>query len=97
MILGRYEKPLTDQQSYEISYSPWLRDGETVSLLNSLVITPDDTLIIDETRISTDSTSVSFIVSGGSIGTRYTLEMTITTNSAPARVKQDELFITVVD
>lgn len=88
MIIGIVEKQPSEKLDYDIDYSLWLYDGDSVSTVS--VVVPDGLTLISST---VDSPVVKLWVSGGVNGSTYKLEITATT--AHQRIKQDELKIKV--
>ena len=100
MIIGRIEKQPIERKEYRFDYDPWLIDGETILNVN-WTLTPNSSLQAKDLIIDPiDGRSFLVVFSGGISGVNYKFEVTIETNPPEnyvSRVKQDELFITVID
>lgn len=91
MILATFRKSNADVLDYDVSYEEWL-DGDTLTSA-VVAVTPDDSSLA-ATAVYTNATFVKVWLSGGSLGTVYTVTVTSTTNEG--RVKSDSFRLKVV-
>lgn len=70
----------------------WLAVGETIALAS---VTAGDDLTV--TDMAEANGQVTFWLSGGTIGRRYTVVCHITTNSVPAREDERSAVVRVID
>lgn len=91
MILKKFEKQPADVKDYDIDYTPWLVETDTIQ---SVVVTTDiNTLNIDS--VFNTPKRVKVWLSGGLADTVYKVTVTITTEDG--RVLQHEFVIKVRD
>lgn len=96
MILQRYTKQPSDVTDYDIDYSDWLRDAETLQSVTPTVacITSDDASVtVAGTTSST--TAVRIRLSGGASGNTYKTTVRVTTSAG--RVDDSEFLVVVRD
>lgn len=92
MILGRYDKQPSEQESYTLNYEDALADGDYLQANAAMLKSVEPVgLVID--RIATFTPRVRFFASGGTDGTKY--KASFVTTSADGRVFEDEVYITV--
>lgn len=91
MILKKFEKQPADVKDYDIDYSAWLIDTDTIQSVTASV--DINTLTIDS--VFNTATRVKVWVSGGVTDTVYKVTITITTEDG--RVLQHEFVIKVRD
>lgn len=97
-ILGRFTKQPTEKLDYEFDFTAWLADRS-----DSIAGTPTVTALaltagagdLTISNITTAAGVVRFFAAGGANGVKYEITCTITTASSPARIKQDEVILTV--
>ena len=88
MIIGRPVKQPVDVQDYDIDYSEWLPEGDT--LVSATVDTPNG-ITLDSYLV--DTPIVKIWVSGGTAGQSYKFQIIGTTEYG--RVKETELVVRV--
>ena len=76
---------------YAGNYTNWL-DGDTIA---SVAYSADSGITV--ANESNTTTHATFWVSGGTVGTTYSVEQTITTASSPARVKSYKFKFQIVE
>ena len=84
-ILNTYTKQAADHLDYDIEYEDFLSTGDSV-LSGTVSVSPSG-LTIDPPLVV--GTTLKLWVSGGTVGTTYKADVTMTT--AQGRIKQDEL------
>lgn len=89
MKLGTVTQQPSERLSYTVDYKDFLTDGDNVSSVTS-AITPTG-LVIDEVTVA--DPLIKFFISSGSAGTKYKLELNVTT--ADGRVLQDEIIFKI--
>ncbi len=89
MKLGKTEKQPADVLDYDVDYSAWLRDNETLSQA-SVTVSPEG-LVLDAQAVA--NPIVKVWLSGGTAGGRYKVEVTATTSMGV--VRQDEFIVAV--
>lgn len=91
MNLGNFSKQPVEVKDYDVDYSEWLTDGDSVSSA-TVVVAPTglsvDSIFINDPR-------VKVWLSGGTNGTQY--KLTVTMTSTDGRVKEDEFKVKVKD
>ena len=95
MIVGTKEKRPAAVTDYDIDYSPWLRDGETIlSAVGTVVCTstPADVALV-LVGITTTTSAIRARISGGTAGQNYLVTITVTTTSG--QIDPDEFFVKV--
>lgn len=102
MILGSYTKQPADNLDYDIDFSEFLADGDTlVSSGDPPVPSPLDVtvtpsgLTLGPTFVINDGSVIKQWLSGGTAGAKYKITITATSNSG--RVKQVEFTVRVKD
>jgi hypothetical protein len=88
MIIGRPIKQPIEVQDYDIDFDSWLPAGDSIS---SAVIGTPTGITLDSFSVS--SPIVKIWVAGGTAGSSYKFQITVTTNVG--RVKQTELIVKV--
>lgn len=101
MILGRFTKQPAEVLDYDIDFSEFLSDGDTlVGSGNPPIPTPlsvavdDPSITLGPTWLLNDTTVKQWL-SGGDNGKRYKITLTVT--SSAGRVKQVEFVVRVKD
>lgn len=88
MLISTERKQPNERTDYNIDYSQWLRDGDTIA---------DFSLIADDPSLDVDGLIVgktlNMWVSGGLDGATYKITITVTT--AQGRIKEDEFKVKV--
>lgn len=92
-ILGRFTKQTVDVSDYDIDASEWLSEDDFVLSATSAV-TPSG-LTIQSTSIIDAGKTVKVWLSGGTNGTTYKIDVTMTTDDG--RVKQSEFTLKIKD
>lgn len=101
MVLGRFYKQPAETLDYDIDFSQFLTDGDTlVSAGDPPVPSPLDVVVAPTgltlgPTVVIDGTTVKQWVSGGTNGVSYKITLTVTSNVG--RVKQVEFVIRVKD
>lgn len=84
-ILNTFVKQPADYLDYDVEYEDFLSDGDSVASGTATVsaagLTVDPPLVV--------GTTLKLWVAGGTVGTTYKVDVTMTT--AQGRIKQDEL------
>jgi len=88
-ILAIYQMQPSDKLDYDINYTDFLTDGDTI-LSATVTATPND-LVIGGPTIIDAARRLKIFVSGVDDGVKYKLDITMT--SALGRIKQDEIII----
>ncbi len=88
-MLGVIPKGTADSLIYTIDWSQWLNTGD--SLATSLMVVPTGLTLVSQANTTTTSTAK---ISGGTIGTAYTVTCTITT-TVSAETKADTFVLQV--
>jgi len=81
--IGSVRKGEDDILDYDLSYVEWLTDGDTIIEAEAVVEAPNGgavPLAIDSVSAFSDDKKVKVWLSGGTYGTPYTVETTITTS-----------------
>lgn len=86
-VLTTFEKQPADVLDYDIDYSAWLPDNDSVSSV-SFSVAPNG-LLVDAAIVLDGGKRVKLWVEGGENGVTYKVDVTATT--VLSRVKQDEL------
>lgn len=89
MLLGSVTQQPAELQSYTVSYSDALHEGDTIDSVETLV--EPEGLTIDRAVSLTDS--VRLWLTGGLSPTRY--KVTIRATTAEGRIYEDELYVMV--
>lgn len=87
-LLATFEKQPIEVLDYDIDYTAWLAGNDEIESVVATV-TPESGMSADLVLIVDAKTKVKLWMHGGSAGTTYTAEITITTTDG--RVKQDEV------
>lgn len=102
MILGRFTKQPAEVLDYDIDFSEFLSDGDTLAATaddppvpNPLSVTVDDPSITLGPTWLLNAYTVKQWLSGGTDGLRYKITLTVTSNAG--RVKQVEFVVRVKD
>lgn len=88
-ILGKFTKQSGETESYTIDYTENLTEGDGV-IAADVVITPAGATLVAN---NFDLTSLRIWISGGTPGTKYKCEATVTTGDG--RILQDEFFLLI--
>lgn len=83
--MNTYTKQPADQLDYDVDFSKWLPDGDTVTTAVATVDIEDE-LVIDTIQVS--SQIVKVWLSAGTDGSTYTV--TVTASTSGGRVKETE-------
>lgn len=62
-----------------MDFGQWLSSGETISSINSVTIEGDGVIPTTSSQTIT-GTNITFFITGGTPGVRYTISIAITTN-----------------
>lgn len=92
-MLGILTKQPVDQLDYDLDFTEWLDDGDTITSAVAIVDPVDGTLVIDSINIA--SPVVKVWLSGGDNGKSYKIEVTATTTGG--RIKEECFKIRVKD
>ena len=81
MRVGTVRKGEGDRLDYDIDFADWLTDGDTIAEVEAVI---DDNggetpLAVDAVSAFNDDRKVKVWLSGGTYGTLYTVDMTVTT------------------
>lgn len=97
MLLGKKAHTAGNHTRYEIDYSDWLAEGETLTAA-TVVMDPAFTATVTDVTISgvamLPSHKVVFILAGGSLNENFTLDVQATTSRTEQ--KNDTLQFSVV-
>lgn len=91
-MLGTVLKQPADQRDYDIDFSRWIPDGDTITNAQA-VASPAGELVVESIQI-TDQV-VKVWLSAGENGSTYTV--TVTASTAGGRIKETEFKIRVRD
>lgn len=93
MIIGSIEKQAAEVTDVRFNFGDWLTDkGDTIASV-SVVAEAGLTVL----NVSNLNGVVLAFLSGGTVGSAYKVTCTITTASTPARVKEAEIYVGIVD
>ena len=101
MLLGKFQKQPAETLDYDIDFSEFLSDGDTLvtsgtpPVPSPLSVTVSPTGLTLGPTIAIQPTVVKQWVSGGVDGQRYKITLTVTSNAG--RVKQVEFTVRVKD
>lgn len=95
MSVAAYTKTPTEKKRYEIDYTDWLDDDETLSGVPSFTINDGNpgSLVISLPVIDATGKLLWFFISGGDDGETYQLVVEVTTSAG--QIKDDCLVISV--
>lgn len=98
MLLDKLFKQPAERLSYEVDYSAWLQDGETLvskvfAVTQNAGGTPVSPLLVDASSILPGGTSLVIFVSHGDLNASYTIDVKATTSTG--QVKEDTIFYSV--
>lgn len=99
MILAKLVKTPAERRRYEVDYSAWLADGETiVSVIfsvsqDNLDDTPVSPLVVDAYAIASPATNIVIFVSLGDVSESYAVDIKATTSIG--QVKEDTIRFSV--
>lgn len=81
MRIGSVRKGEDDRLDYDISFVEWLTDGDTIAEVEATIEDNggETPLAVDSVAAFNDAKKVKVWLSGGTYGTPYTVEVTITT------------------
>lgn len=88
-VLGKYIKQPGETESYTVTYTDDLTNGDGVVAL-AVTVAPVGLTIVSS---NFDLTSARIWVSGGTVGVKY--KVTVTATTGDGRVMQDEFFVTI--
>jgi hypothetical protein len=98
-MLGIMMKEPADQRDYDIDFSRWLPDGDTVTTAVATVDPPYDAVLnptgLQVTSIGVTSPIVKVWVNGGVSGITY--KVSVTTSTSGGRIKEVDFKIRVKD
>lgn len=102
MILGTFYKQPAEALDYDVDFTEFLSDGDTlVSVGNPPVPSPLDVVVspsgltLGPTVVTNNGKTIKQWLSGGTNGARYKITLTATSNAG--RVKQVEFVVRVKD
>ena len=90
MILGVFIKQPAEKLDYDFDYSEWLDSSDDIA---SVDVSADTGITVESNSIV--GQRVKAYLSGGTHGSTYKVECTVTTDAG--RIKQDEIKIKVKD
>lgn len=90
MIIGMAQKQPDEYLDYNVDFTDWMPDGDTIASA-AATVSPAGELDVDTVSIATPI--VKFWAAGGVTGKTYKITVKITT--AGGRVKEDEIKIRV--
>lgn len=94
MILATLAKQPGETIRRIIDFSAWLGTGE--ALISCVAdISPSGELSEAGLAVDTSAGTVAVYLSGGTDGSEYLVTLTTTTDSSPARIREDELVVNV--
>jgi len=81
MRIGSVRKGEDDRLDYDISFVEWLTDGDTIAEVEAVIEDNggEKPLAVDAVSAFNDDQKVKVWLSGGTYGTPYTVDVTITT------------------
>lgn len=93
---GQITKDPADVKTYTFDYDTAnLAAGATIATSVWTVAGSDALLIVDQTTILSGARRTQLRLSGGTLGTTYTVTNTITTSESPAQTKERSLKVLV--
>jgi hypothetical protein len=101
MILGRYKKQPAETLDFDIEFSDFLDDGDTLVTAGNPQVPSPLSVVVSPVGLTLGptyvlgTTRVKQWVSGGAEGGKYKVTLTLTSNAG--RVKQVEFYVTVKD
>lgn len=101
MILGRFIKQPAETLDYDIDFTEFLADGDSLSTQGDPPLPDPLDVVVSPSGLTLGPTivigglKVKQWLSGGTNGVRYKVTMTMTSNAG--RIKQVEFFVTVKD
>lgn len=101
MILGKFIKQPAETLDYDIDFSEFLTDGDTLLATGNPPVPSPLNVVVDQPGLSLGPTfivgtnTIKQWVSGGTNGVKYKITITATSNAG--RVKQVEFVIRVKD
>lgn len=101
MILGKFSKQPAETLDYDIDFSEFLADGDTLVSVGDPPVPSPLNVVVDQPGMTLGPTfvlngkTVKQWVSGGTNGVKYKVTITVTSNGG--RVKQVEFVIRVKD
>lgn len=90
-ILGRFTKQPAEKESYSIEFSDDLEGMDGIAEAVTTV-SPEGLNLISSLVVGT---RVKVLVSGGNVGTKYKVTVTVTTDDG--RILQDEFIVVIKD
>ena len=93
MILGRFTKQPAETLDYDIDFSEFFADGDTIQSVTSVVVSPAG--LTKGSTFVNSGTIVKQWLSAGTDGVKY--KITVTVTSGAGRVKQVEFYVRVKD
>jgi hypothetical protein len=87
--MQQYIKDPNDVLDYTRDASSWLATGETIASSSWEITGPDAVLVLGTSGYAptSDTTTATCWLTGGTLGATYVVRNRITTNSSPARTK----------
>lgn len=102
MILGKFKKQPVEVLDYDVDFSEYLSDGDTLLSTGNPAIPDPYNITVDKPELVVESAfvinndkTIKVWVTGGVNGVKYKITITATTNAG--RVKQVEFVIQVKD
>lgn len=101
MILGRFIKQPAETLDYDIDFSEFLNDGDTLTSTGNPAVPMPLSVTVAPTGLTIggtyvlNGTTIKQWLSGGTDGTKYKVTLTATSNAG--RVKQVEFYVRVKD
>lgn len=102
MILGKFKKQPAEVLDYDVDFTEYLADGDTLlssgnpPIPSPYNITVDGTgLVVESAFVINNGKTIKVWLTGGTNGVKYKITITATTNAG--RVKQVEFVIQVKD
>lgn len=94
MRLGNFVKSPDEVKRYTVDYVSWLDAGEYISSV-TFGVTPaaSDPIVALADALGPEATTVTYYISGGSVGTVYTLLVQVATTAG--QIKEDTVLYSV--
>lgn len=95
MILAYYIKQPAEVSDYDLDFSGWLRDGETLDSATAVTEVLGDTIASDLTvdSVTVAETAARVRLSAGTDGRRY--KATVSTTTSSGRIDESEFVVSV--
>lgn len=97
MLLGTFSKQPVERYDYDFDYGDWLTEGDNLET-TTVEVHPNDSTEVGGLQIDTVTVIdpiVKLWISGGINGVTY--KITMTSNTADGRIKQDEFKLKIKD